>query len=140
MAASSSLSAEATTGDVQEIRRKKDKLQLNPAHMSDLLKTQLCDMQKFFREPISTIRTGQCLAEATIDTTVRRVMSKHDISSTHGYFTAYDMLAFLGFRQNKSSVTNPDLTEMNDLESIQEFLAYMEVILVCNIQFDENSP
>ena len=85
MAATLSLSSEAieeviTTGDVQG--RQKEILQLNPAQISELLTTQLYDMKAYFREPISTIRTGQCLAESTIDTTVRRVMSKH-VSFVH---------------------------------------------------------
>ncbi len=53
---------------------KRERLYLNTSDYPELA-AQLAEMKKYFVEPLSTTRRGERLADSTVDTTERRVLS-----------------------------------------------------------------
>eukprot|EP00731_Ephydatia_muelleri_P027547 Em0019g420a len=65
-------------------------------------------MKKYFEEPLSTSRRGERLAESTVATTERRI------------------LTFLGFGKLHAGASNPELRLVSDLELVKRFFHYLE--------------
>ncbi|KAL5468687.1 hypothetical protein EMCRGX_G029794 [Ephydatia muelleri] len=87
--------------------RKREVL-LFDASLFPSLTAQLSAMKKYFEEPLSTSRRGERLAESTVATTERRI------------------LTFLGFAKLHAGASNPELRLVSDLELVKRFFHYLE--------------
>ncbi|KAL5476361.1 hypothetical protein EMCRGX_G026299 [Ephydatia muelleri] len=89
------------------ISRKREVL-LFDASLFPSLTAELSAMKKYFEEPLSTSRRGAHLAESTVATTERRI------------------LTFLGFAKLHAGASNPELRLVSDLELVKRFFHYLE--------------